>query len=495
MHFVNSNTILIALSMGLALIDRANANTNISGLRGHGLHEYGKQRKLSESAPYFAFGEAEAYNLGWREGSYTCEWKEVCTLNEDETEATAQHDLIIACRACKKACAGAGDVKSCKNLCKEEYTSEACSLTSIVDTAPITPGQDNGEIANRGDDGTCPLPSRNAPFPLTDCNDWQPILAPDGTEGKKFGSIVSIDGDWIAVGAHGDSGGKGAVYMFRKVATGTSGSASGFWKFHQKLKPIAGRKGDEYTFCDLSGDTLAVGAKRSDYHGVDSGAAYVYRLNPAKDKWILEAKIVPSDGAALDFFGNNLAVHGSSGKLLVGARLHNTEGHIDAGAVYAYYRHDDQWGGEEKIIPDPSGSGASEAGDQFGARIMFDDEGESAIITAHKRDAFGPNSGAAYVFKHRQGRGWRQEQILTPNDGIRRAEFGVKVRGKMCSMAHVEVYSSSGKMFDGTCNEKSFPIRTCRKIPNHSAHHVNSSISSHNITCITSSPHLTVLIG
>ena len=411
------------------------------------------RRELPESSPYFAFGRDEAENMGWKAGSYSCSWQEVCTLNEIETApqrgqgaiSTREQDtssqaqntlreIIVACKKCKKTCANTFpdivEIQACKDRCRAEHGKHACSLTSTLgqqtttgthetpgktttNTAPHNVGT-NG-VANRGNDGTCSLPTRDGPFTLTDCNDWQTIVAVDGSADKRFGDNVDIEGDWVCSSASGDDKGTGAMYMFKK-------QASGYWASHQKIRPIAGQPGDEFTFCSLSGDTMAVGAKLTNNHGVDSGAAYVYRFNPGKDKWVLETRIVPSDGATLDYFGNNLAVHSKSGKLLVGARLHDPDGKVDAGAVYAYYRQNNQWGGEEKITPDERGAGRGRLGDEFGARIMFDNEGDSAIITAHRRDVYGQDSGAAYVFKYERGRGWKQDQILTPNDGIPNAQ-------------------------------------------------------------------------
>ncbi len=44
----------------------------------------------------------------------------------------------------------------------------------------------------------------------------QKLLASDGTAGDYFGYRVSIDGDTALIGAHGDDGGTGSVYVFIK---------------------------------------------------------------------------------------------------------------------------------------------------------------------------------------------------------------------------------------------------------------------------------------
>lgn len=56
----------------------------------------------------------------------------------------------------------------------------------------------------------------------------------------------------------------------------------------------------------ISGDVSIVGAPGDRDNGTDSGSAYVYRFNGFE--WYEEAKLVPSDGAAGDFFGTSVAV-------------------------------------------------------------------------------------------------------------------------------------------------------------------------------------------
>ena len=67
----------------------------------------------------------------------------------------------------------------------------------------------------------------------------------------------------------------------------------------------------------MDGDLMVVGARQEDALDLGSGAAYVFVR--ADGDWYLQAKLVPSDGAAYDEFGWSVAIDGLT--VVVGARL------------------------------------------------------------------------------------------------------------------------------------------------------------------------------
>lgn len=115
---------------------------------------------------------------------------------------------------------------------------------------------------------------RNTPA----CGEWGfvgKLLPPDPAEFKEFGHAVSIDGDYLAIGAPGDSYLcnepclAGSVYIFKKQ--------DGVWEFHEKLTPhdpaefkIFGKA------VDLDGMTLIAAAPRDDEAGFQVGAVYIF---------------------------------------------------------------------------------------------------------------------------------------------------------------------------------------------------------------------------
>ncbi|MBW1982533.1 MAG: FG-GAP repeat protein [Deltaproteobacteria bacterium] len=138
---------------------------------------------------------------------------------------------------------------------------------------------------------------------------------------------VAISGDVALLGAPGDDGkdmSSGAAYVFR-----WNGSS---WVQEQKLVASDGKQNDSFGYSvSISGNWALVGARRDDDNGEDSGSAYVFRWNGSS--WVQEQKLLPSDGAKLDFYGRSVAISGD--KILVGAYLDDDKGN-DSGSVYVY---------------------------------------------------------------------------------------------------------------------------------------------------------------
>ena len=67
----------------------------------------------------------------------------------------------------------------------------------------------------------------------------------------------------------------------------------------------------------LSGDLALIGASESNGNVTDSGAAYLFRYDAGSGTWNEEAKLIASDGAAWDRFGYDLSLSGDTA--LIGA--------------------------------------------------------------------------------------------------------------------------------------------------------------------------------
>jgi hypothetical protein len=88
------------------------------------------------------------------------------------------------------------------------------------------------------------------------------------------------------------------------------------WTEQQKLVASDGAADDWFGFrLAASGDTLVIAAPYGDDNGNSSGAAYVYGYDGAA--WFLKAKLLASDGAVRDAFGDTLDI--SDDYLLIGA--------------------------------------------------------------------------------------------------------------------------------------------------------------------------------
>ena len=155
----------------------------------------------------------------------------------------------------------------------------------------------------------------------------QKLVASDAAWGMFFGDPVKVDRDTIVAGARYTDGQRGAAYVFRRAASGT-------WSQEAKLVATDRAAGDYFgESASVSGDVVIVGAYGCDTTGgVNAGAAYVFRRSGTA--WPQLSKLTASTGAANDQFGSAVAVRG--GVVLVGAPADDNERGVDAGMVYAY---------------------------------------------------------------------------------------------------------------------------------------------------------------
>lgn len=103
-----------------------------------------------------------------------------------------------------------------------------------------------------------------------------------------------------------DNGGdSGSAYLYTR--------SNGVWSEQAKLLPSDGAVNDRFgVSVSVSGNTAVIGNARDDDNGGDSGSAYVFDLTGATGVVNEVAKLLPSDGAANDFFGNSVAVSGNT---------------------------------------------------------------------------------------------------------------------------------------------------------------------------------------
>ncbi len=168
-----------------------------------------------------------------------------------------------------------------------------------------------------------------------DRNRWgqvKKLLVSDGVAGDNFGNSVAVSGNTIVVGAYrdDDSGsGSGSVYIFERNQSGSN-------KWGQVIKLLAsdGAAGDEFgDSVAVSGNTVVVGADRDDDNGTNSGSIYIFKPNNGGNKWEQAKKIVASDGATADYFGHPVAISGST--VVVGAGGDDDNG-ASSGSTYIF---------------------------------------------------------------------------------------------------------------------------------------------------------------
>jgi hypothetical protein len=144
-----------------------------------------------------------------------------------------------------------------------------------------------------------------------------------------FGYSVSLDDDTALIGAPGYDNGRGSAYVFTRIGT--------TWTQQTKLLATDDEVGDQFGFSvSLDGDTSIIGAAYNDDNGEDSGSAYVFtRINTT---WSQQAKLLASDGAAVDEFGFSVSLDGDTA--MIGAEQDDENGDF-SGSVYVFIREEE----------------------------------------------------------------------------------------------------------------------------------------------------------
>ena len=170
--------------------------------------------------------------------------------------------------------------------------------------------------------------------------------------GGHFGWAVAISADTIVAGAPAtmiNNTTPGVVYIFQRNWGGADQ-----WGLVNQLVAADGADGDSFgTSVSISGDIVVVGAPDVNVSGkTNQGAAYVfYRNQGGSNHWGQVKKIVASDGAALDFFSESVAIYGD--KIVVGASHADISGKSNQGAAYVFYKDRggiNNWGQVKRIV-------------------------------------------------------------------------------------------------------------------------------------------------
>ena len=266
----------------------------------------------------------------------------------------------------------------------------------------------------------------------------QKLVAADGKFGDRFGHSVAMDGDLAVVGASG--AGNGAAYVFERTASG--------WVEGQRLvNPNKPNKKTRFgSLVAIDGERIAVSAPKEGW-----GTVYVFeRLLPVwkqaariefapavddldlvggrlitgkglSDGWnaILFERTGPDWEFANSFPGSH---HSQDGYRVA---LHGDQAFIGApqywGWVTIYERGDGTWPYVERIN-DPLSAG----GNYFGSGLAV--QGDRMVVGA-LFDSYwvtGTYKGAAYILRSEPD-GWMFTSKLTPSDGQDGGTFGNRV--------------------------------------------------------------------
>jgi hypothetical protein len=243
------------------------------------------------------------------------------------------------------------------------------------------------------------------------------LLASDGAANDYFGGSVSISGDVAVVGvAEDDDNGlaSGSAYMFR-----WNPGPPGSWIQEQKLLPSDGAAGDLFgNSVSLSGEVVLIGAFQDGDNGPYTGSAYVFRWNGSS--WVQEQKLLASDGSSNRWFGYSVSVSGNVGFVGVAQEY----GGAGFTSVYVFRWNGSSWVEEQKLLASDEAQY-----DLFGSALSV--SGDVAVLGARWDDDNGTDSGSAYVFRYNPelpvGSRWVEEQKLLASDGAAGDDFGASV--------------------------------------------------------------------
>ncbi|MBL4810429.1 MAG: FG-GAP repeat protein [Phycisphaerales bacterium] len=194
----------------------------------------------------------------------------------------------------------------------------------------------------------------------------------------------------------------------------------------------------------VSGDVAVIGARYDGDNGDFSGSAYVYRFDGTN--WVEESKLLASDGAEFDGFGWSVSV---SGEVAVIGAYWNDDNGSNSGSAYVYRYDGTNWVEESKLL---ASDGARD--DYFGHSVSV--SGNVAVIGAYGDDDNdnGGASGSAYVYRY-DGTNWVEESKLLASDAAAGDSFGrsVSVSGE------VAVIGAYGNDDNGTSSGSAYVYR------------------------------------
>ncbi|MBF0124886.1 MAG: Ig-like domain-containing protein [Magnetococcales bacterium] len=230
----------------------------------------------------------------------------------------------------------------------------------------------------------------------------QTIAAPATTD-SLFGGSLAINNNMLMVGSSNNTG-HNSVYMFQYEGT--------IWdrtNYRNVFVPNS-------TNIATAGKWLAVGSPGDDYPDNNVGAVIIYDISSSNQS---STMIRPVEGYAHQYFGTAVAMDGE--RLIVGSLPDGTDSNSRSRSGVAFvYRWDNttsSWLSEGRLEPS-----STVDNDQFGSRV--DIKGDWAIVGAWDDNATA--TGTAWLFQW-DGSVWVERERITPTNGAARDHFGSSV--------------------------------------------------------------------
>lgn len=226
-----------------------------------------------------------------------------------------------------------------------------------------------------------------------------------------FGKSCAMDGPVLIVGAFAASTGRpGAAHVFEQ--------RNGRWEQSARLLASDGAGGDEFgNSVGVSGDFAVVGSEYNNgVVGSNAGAAYVFERRAGR--WVESQKLTPRDAQRSANFGEYVAIEGTV--IVIGCRFDATLGN-KSGAAYVFELVEGQWVETAKLV-----GSAGKRNDLSADTLAID--GGRILMSSYRSDASGPHSGSAYLFEKVNGV-WTEVARLAASDGAGELSRGVAIDG------------------------------------------------------------------
>ena len=187
-----------------------------------------------------------------------------------------------------------------------------------------------------------------------------------GKASDSLGASVALSGDTAIVGAPGINGQIGGAFVY--VRSGAT------WTKQAQLTPA------EASFGDYAGETVALLGNTALVSVPGRGSAEsVYMFQRSGTSWKEKKKLVPSDGAATDHFGQSLAL--SANAVFIGAYEKQVDANAAQGRVYIF--SGSTWDTELKM-DSPAGKQYGYFGISLvvdGNRLVVGEPGQNSVHT------------------------------------------------------------------------------------------------------------------
>lgn len=228
------------------------------------------------------------------------------------------------------------------------------------------------------------------------------LVASDFSGDAKMGmnpTSLDVEGTTIAVGAPGETGWTGSVYIFNK-----NGDT---WTETQKILSPNPQMNEVFGIgVSISGDTLAIGAQGTINN---SGAVYIYIKN-GSGNWEHNQTLRASDIVAEDYFGTSVAIDGNY--LVAGSYGKNGE----TGAAYIFEKDNDgTWTETQKLM-----GHSQEPNKQFGWSTEI--KGNFMMVAAPS--VYGSEVGEVYFYNRNSSGEWVEQQLIQGTDTVAEDVFG-----------------------------------------------------------------------